>query len=127
MQVHKLVYLPNSTDETYKHRYDCADFTDYSTDIHLRSKGPFLSVGTVPCACPRVPYDARTGARHCPYGIPLLNAGWYEIILGEPFPIHHLGSDEMPSRYTRIVGIIALWTRPDIESQVMGYAVLVQR
>ena len=26
-------------------------------------------VGTVPCACPRVPHDARTGARHCPYVI----------------------------------------------------------
>ncbi len=43
-------------------------------DTRLRSKGQFLSVGNVgsglapdSCACPRVPHDARTGARHCPY------------------------------------------------------------
>ncbi len=31
-------------------------------------EGTAPAVGTVPCACPCVPCDARTGARHCPYG-----------------------------------------------------------
>ncbi len=50
-----------------------------TTNTNLRSKGQFLSVGTVPCACPCVMWHARTGARHCPYGIPLLNANWYNV------------------------------------------------